>query len=147
MVSTAVPEIADDEHAVLPVLQNASAGPEEISEGGHEVAVSGNIREVARVLAVAGLETTAHPQLAYFMIRSFVQDSPVRWAGDDEVDGISRQIADQNARVAMVHNLRSLIPNGQWHLAAEPLLSQFDKSSIQFHANAVSPLKCARLEC
>src|SRR5215471_3003729 len=120
MVATAMAEIADDEYAVFPVLQNVSTRSEEVSERVYEIGVSGYIREIARVVTVAGFETVADSQLAHFMIRSLVQDPPVRRAGDDEIDRISGLIADEDARVAVAHNLRSLILYGERDLGTEP---------------------------
>src|SRR5579859_6027571 len=141
-----MPEVADNDHAVFSGLQNTRALPEEAGHAPDEFIVARNVSEIARIVAVACFEAVANPLLTNLMIRFLIQYSPVWRAGDDEVDRVPRQLADELAGVAELDCLPSLIRYFCRDLGTEPLLSQMNEPCAEFHSDAVALLERARLE-
>src|SRR5579859_5654646 len=146
IVAAAVPEVADNDHAVFSGLQNTRALPEEAGQAPDEFIVATNVSEIARVVAVACFEAIANPLLTNLMIRLLIQYSPVWRAGNDEVDRVPRQLTDERAGVAELDNLPSLIRYFCRDLGTEPLLSQMNEPRAEFHSDTVALLERARLK-
>src|SRR6266702_196018 len=146
IVAAAVPEVTEHDHAVLPVLQDASAHSEKVCQPDDEVTVARYVREIPRIIAVASYQAVADPLTAHLVVGLLVENHPVRRAGNNEVNGVGRQITDESTRVAKLDQLSSLGQRGLRDLRPEPLLGQLGESLVEFHADAVAVLERAGLE-
>src|ERR1700722_6027325 len=78
IVAAAMAEVTKYDHAMPAVLQNAAAGPEEPGQCDDEVVVAGYVREIMRVIAVAGGQPFSEALLPDLVIWPFVENTPVR---------------------------------------------------------------------
>src|SRR6266704_113905 len=108
IVAAAVPEVTEHDHEVLPGLQDASAHSEKVCQPDDEVTVARYVREIPRIIAVASYQAVADPLTAHLVVGLLVENPPVRRAGNNEVNGVGRQITDESTRVAKLDQLSSL---------------------------------------